>query len=82
MAGIVSIFWLQVLSIVSNLKSWYRPCLPRARHSFVSALYLKMEDLATAAAAEEDKIVHEQNNTRAFLQDRCLGEGILTIRER
>lgn len=41
-----------------------------------------MEDLATAAAAEEDKIVHEQNNTKVFLQDRCLGEGRLSIRER
>ena len=42
-----------------------------------------MEDLATAAAAaEEDKVVHEQKNTRAFLQDRCLGVGTLTIRER
>lgn len=48
----------------------------------MSALYLEMEGLATAAAAEEDKIVHEQNTTRAFLQDRCLGEGTLTIRER
>ena len=41
-----------------------------------------MEDLATAAAAEEDRLVHEQTSTKAFLQDRCLGEGILSIRER
>lgn len=40
-----------------------------------------MEDLATAAAAEEDRLVHEQTSTKAFLQDRCLGEGILSIRE-
>ena len=41
-----------------------------------------MEDLASAAAAEEDKLVHEQTNTKAFVQDRCLGEGTLRIRER
>ena len=50
----------------------------------MDALYLarKMEDLATAAAVEEDKVVHEQKNTKAFLQDRCLGVGTLSIRER
>ncbi|XP_065888025.1 methylosome subunit pICln-like [Dysidea avara] len=38
-----------------------------------------MEDLA--AAASNDKLVHEQKSTKAFIQDRCLGEGTLCIRE-
>ena len=48
------------------------------------ALYLvaNMEDLATAVAGEEDKLVHEQKDTKAYLQDRCLGVGTLSIRER
>jgi len=41
-----------------------------------------MEDEAMAVSAGEDKIVHEQNNMKAFLQDRCLGVGTLSIRER
>lgn len=52
-----------------------------ARVRFICS-YRIMEDLATAAVVEEDKLVHEEKNTKAFLQDRCLGVGTLNIRER